>query len=107
MLLFIKQATLYNYADDNTLASFSKAMSDLVGIVEKETGVALSWLELNKMIAKINQWKNKSNASGGKFNINGKIINSEETLKLRAFPWIISLTLTLICQIFAEKLQHN
>ena len=50
LFFFIKQATLYNYADDNTLAYFSKTLPDLVDILEKETGVALSWLELNEMI---------------------------------------------------------
>ena len=47
----IKQATLYNYADDNTLAYFSKSMPDLVDTPGKETGVALSWLKQNEMIA--------------------------------------------------------
>ena len=51
LFFFIKQATLYNYADDNTLAYFSKTLPDLVNILEKETGVALSWLELDKMVA--------------------------------------------------------
>ena len=48
---FIKQATLHNYADDNTLAYFSKSMPHLVNILEKETTVALTWLEQNEMIA--------------------------------------------------------
>ena len=48
---FIKQATLYNYADDNTLAYFSKSMPHLINILEKETGVALNWSEQNEMIA--------------------------------------------------------
>ena len=47
LFLFIKLATLHNYADDNTLAYFSKSMPDLVNTLEKETGVALSWLENN------------------------------------------------------------
>ena len=51
LFLFIKEATLHNYADDNTLAYFSKSMPDLVNTLEKETGVALSWLENNEMIA--------------------------------------------------------
>ena len=62
--------------------------NDLVDILEKETGVALSWLALNEMIANPPKFhtilliKNKSNSSGEKFNINGKVINSEETVKL-------------------------
>ena len=34
--------------DDNTLAYFSKSLPDLVNTLEKETGVALSWLETMK-----------------------------------------------------------
>ena len=52
LFLIIKQATLYNnYADDNTLAYFSKSMPDLVDNLEKETEVALSWLKQTDMIA--------------------------------------------------------
>ena len=45
LFLFRKQAILYNYADDNTIACFRKSMPDLVDTLEKETEVALSWLE--------------------------------------------------------------
>ena len=31
LILFIKEATLYNYADDNTLTFFSKTLSHLIG----------------------------------------------------------------------------
>ncbi len=88
LFLFIKQATLYNYADDNTLVYFSKSMPDLVNILEKETGAALSWLENNEMIANPEKFhslllrKNQTNTSGEQININGKIIKSEETVKL-------------------------
>ena len=34
--LSIKQTPLYTYADDNTLAYFSKSIPDLVNILEKE-----------------------------------------------------------------------
>ena len=48
---FIKQETLRNYADDNTLLYFSKTMPDLVRVLENETNVALTWLDRNEMIA--------------------------------------------------------
>ena len=70
LFLFIKEATLYNYADDNTLAYFSKSMPDIVDILERETGVALSWLEQNEMIASPEKFhaillrKNQRNTSG-------------------------------------------
>ena len=88
LFLFMKQATLHNYADDNTLAYFSESMSDLVNTLEQETGVALSWLENNEMIANPEKFhatllrKNQTNTSGEPVNINGKMIKSEETVKL-------------------------
>ena len=51
LFLFIKQATLYNYADDNTLAFFSNTYSNLIGVLKREAGVALTWLKHNQMIA--------------------------------------------------------
>ena len=94
LFLFIKQATLHNYADDNTLAYFSKSMPDLVNTLEKETGLALPWLESNEMIANPEKFhaillrKNKRDTSGEPININGKMIKSEETMKLVGLRWI-------------------
>ena len=67
---FIKQATMYNYADDNMLAFFSKSLPDLVKVLENETDSALSWLEQNEMIANPNKFhalvvkKDQTNTSG-------------------------------------------
>ena len=52
------------------------------------TGVALSWLENNEMIANPEKFhaillrKNQTNTSGEQININGKMFKSEETVKL-------------------------
>ena len=76
LFLFMKQATLHNYADDNTLAYFSESMPDLVKTLEKETEVALSWLENNEMIV-----------NPEKFHCSGKIkrllVGSQLTLMAR------------------------
>ena len=67
-------------------AYFYKTMPDFVDILEKETGVALSWLEQNEMITNPEEFhaillrKNQTNTSGEKTNTYGKIINSEETV---------------------------
>ena len=88
LFFFMKQATLHNHADDNTLAYFSETMPDLVKTLEKETGVALSWLENYEMISNPEKLhaillkKNQTNTSGEKIHINGKMIKSEETVKL-------------------------
>ena len=88
LFLFIKQATLYNYADDNTLAFFSKTYSNLIGVLEKEAGIALTWLKHNQMIANPEKFhvillrKDRTNTSGETLNIKGELLKSEETVKL-------------------------
>ena len=46
---------MYNYADEKTLAYFSKSLPDLVKVLEKEEGNALSCLEPKEMIANPNK----------------------------------------------------
>ena len=88
LFLFIKQATLHNYADDNTLTYFSKTLSDLIGVLEEEAGIALTWLKQNQMIANPEKFhallikKDQTNTCGENINIQGKIIKSEKTVKL-------------------------
>ena len=63
-------------------------MHDLVNTLQKETGIAFSWLEQNEMIANPEKFhtiflrKNKTNTSGEQMIINGKKIQSEETVEL-------------------------
>ena len=88
LFLFIKQATLYNYADDNTLACFSKTLPDLVRALEAEAGVALDWLKENNMIANPSKFhallikEDQTTTSGERISIQGKTIKSEDSVKL-------------------------
>ena len=88
LFLFIKQATLHNYANDNTLAYFSKTLSDLTGVLEEEARIALTWLKQNQMICNPEKFhaplikKDQTNTCGEDVNIQGKMIKSEETVKL-------------------------
>ena len=88
LFLFINQATLHNYADDKTLAYFSETLSNLIEVLEEEAGAALTWLKQNQMIANPEKFhallirKNPINTSGENFNIQGKMIKSEEIVKL-------------------------
>ena len=71
---------MHNYADDNTLTSFSNSVSNLIKILETETNVAMSWLKKNKMIANPKKFqsiiisKDKIGNSGLEIKINDKII---------------------------------
>ena len=88
LFFFIKQATMYNYADDNMLAYFSRSLPDLVKVLEKEAGNALSWLEQNEMIANPDKFhalfvkKDQTNTLGINLDFQGHTIKSEENVKL-------------------------
>ena len=56
LFLYIKKATLHNYADDNTLTTFSNSFPNLIRILEQESNVAIDWLERNQMIANPNKF---------------------------------------------------
>ena len=66
----------------------SKTFSNLIGVLEKEAGIALNWLKQNPMIANPEKFhgvltrNDQSNSSGGNLIINGELINLEETVKL-------------------------
>ena len=83
----VKEATLHDYADDNTLAYFSKTLSNLIEVLEEEAGVALTWLKQNQMIANPEKFhalvtkKDQTNTNGEDFNIQGKTFISEERVK--------------------------
>ena len=87
-IYFIETANVHNYADDNTLTSFSNSVSNLIKILETETNVAMSWLKKNKMIANPKKFqsiiisKDKIGNSGLEIKINDKIIKSKSSVKL-------------------------
>ena len=79
---------MYNYADDNTLAFFSKSLPDLANVLENEADNTLSWLEQKEMIANPNKFhalfvkKDQTNTCGINLDFQGHSIKSEETVKL-------------------------
>ena len=88
-------------------------MPDLVKTLEKETGVALSWLETYEMIANPEKFhaillkKNQTNTSGEQININGKMIKSEETVKLLGVTLDYRFDFDPHISNLCKKLQHN
>ena len=49
--MFIKKASLHNYADDNTLSAFATDIDDLIEILTDESQETIDWLKLNQVIA--------------------------------------------------------
>ncbi len=70
------------------LAYYSNSLPDLVKVLEKEAGNALSWLEHNEMIANPDKFhalfvkKDQRSTLGIDLNFQGHTIKSEETVKL-------------------------
>ena len=50
LLATLKMSELYNFADDNTISTASKNMSNLIQTLEKESETAVEWFNQNKMI---------------------------------------------------------
>ena len=43
-------ASLYNFADDNTVSAFATTVSRLIKILESESEVVIDWFSKNKMV---------------------------------------------------------
>ena len=88
LLLFIVNCNVHNYADDNTISSFSNSINDLVKKLEKETNLALCWLTNNFMIANPGKFhaiflsRSKENIINIEVKIGDKIIKSEQEVEL-------------------------
>ena len=85
---FIKEASLVNYADDNTLTYFSNSLPQLIDLLETEECIALTWLDRNEMIANPEGFhaplvkKDRTDITGHSISIQGKTIKSEASVKL-------------------------
>ena len=78
---------LYNFADDNTISTASKNMSNLIQTLEKESETAVDWFNQNKMIvnpekfqAMLLEKRNENNQSCLK--INNQTIKTTNCVKL-------------------------
>ena len=50
LFLFIKRATLHNFADDNTISAFSDNIKSLLEILTEQSNEAVNWFKHNNMI---------------------------------------------------------
>ena len=49
LFLWIEEASLHNFADDNTLSAFAKSIPELIKVLEKESETAINWFKVNGM----------------------------------------------------------
>ena len=49
LFLWINEASLHNFADDNTLSAFAKSFQELISILENDSEIAIKWFKDNGM----------------------------------------------------------
>ena len=87
MFLFLKDAELASFADDNTIYTANKSIEKLLEVLEREGKSAIDWFKINYMIVNPDKFQAmilSSDKKGKKFqlNINDSIISSEDSVTL-------------------------
>ena len=88
LFFFIKKASVFNFADDNTLSAFSNTTLNLKNILESEANITISWLKDNKMIVNPDKFqfilldKRKSDHTNEIINIDNQQLKAVSSVKL-------------------------
>ena len=83
-----ENASVHNFADDNTLSRFAKTVKDLINILKEESEFAINWFSSNEMIVNPDKFKstiltkNKSDDIPTGFSIGTDIVSIEKSVKL-------------------------
>ena len=83
----IENASVHNFADDNTLSCFAKTAKDLINVLKEESEVAINWFSNNEMIVNPDKFKsiiltkNKSDDIPTGFSVGTDIVSMEKSVK--------------------------
>ena len=83
-----ENASVHNFADDNTLSRFAKTVKDLINILKEESEFAINWFSSNEMIVNPDKFKsviltkNKSDDIPAGYFIGTDIVSIEKSVKL-------------------------
>ena len=86
LLLFINEAKLANFSDDNTIYAAKRDLNELLRLLEKESEVAIKWFSDNNMIVNPKKFQaiiiNRQNRSNHNccLTINNAEIKSKESV---------------------------
>ena len=83
----INKASLFNYADDNTLAFTSSNLDEIKTVLPNETQTAIEWFKLNMMEANPDKFQvmllsKKETNSSFNLDVNGSTLIGEPNVKL-------------------------
>ena len=111
---FIKNANVHNFADDDTLTTFTQNVGTLISILESESKIAIDWFEANKMIVNPGKFqsiiidKKKQDHTKETFEIGDKVIEASPSVKLLGVQiddkLNFNLHITNICRSAANQL---
>ena len=114
LFYFIDKASVYNFADDNSLSAFESNIKNLKLILESESKTAISWFQSNKMIVNPGKFqgividKKKQNHPAEYISIDQKYIETSSSLKLLGVhidgKLNFNLHITKICRSAANQL---
>ncbi len=86
IMLMSRCCSIYNYADDNTICSFSRSHDEVIAALERSLAVMLEWFEHNHMNANPDKFQfilfDKSGSNNYTIDINGNCIKSQNVVKL-------------------------
>ena len=81
-------ASIYNFADDNTLSAFATTVSRLIKTLESESEVVIDWFKKNKMVVNLDTFqaiildKRKRDHTDKRITINNQQIKVVLSVKL-------------------------
>ena len=88
LFLWIDEADLYNFADDNTLSALANSIPELIKILENESEKAIKWFDDNDMSANAKKFQGMILNKNGRYNelhdfkIGGFTIKSKNHVEL-------------------------
>ena len=68
LFLWIDEADLYNFADDNTLSALANSIPELIKILENESEEAIRWFDNNDMSANTKKFQGMILNKNGRYN---------------------------------------
>ena len=88
LFLFVTLASLYNFADDNTLSAFATIGSELIAMLEPESEVVLDWSKKYEMVVNSDKFqavildKRKSDHTNERMTVYNQQIKVVSSVKL-------------------------
>ena len=102
LFFFVALASLYNFADGNTLSAFANTVSRLIKILESEPEVVIDWFKKNKMVLNSDKFqaiildKRKSDHTDEHITVDNqqiKVVSSVKLLGLQLHGKLLIFTL--------------